>query len=74
MRHGKYYNRHRDQHHGALLIHVERKRMCTAISTLAHSIAPSTHRVKLLHVHVQTISHDHSKACAGHRQIARILE
>jgi hypothetical protein len=52
---------------------VERKRMCTAISTLAHSIAPAAQRLKPLRVHIRTIICDHSKEVSGHRQIARIL-
>ena len=47
--------------------------MFTAISTLAHSIAPAAHRLKPLRVHVRTIIYDNSKEFAGHRQIARIL-
>ncbi len=57
----------------ALLIHAERKRMYTAISTLAHSTAPAAPRLKPLRVHVRTIIYDNSKEVSGHRQIARIL-
>ncbi|MEK9142350.1 MAG: IS30 family transposase [Nitrospirota bacterium] len=72
-RRGKHYNRRGARHQGAVLIHVERKRMFTAISTLAHSIAPATHRLKPLRVHVRTITHDNGKEFAGHRHLARIL-
>jgi len=48
-----------------VLIHVERKRMFTAISTLAHSIAPAAHRLKLLRVHVRTIIYDNRKEFAS---------
>jgi IS30 family transposase len=72
-RRGKRWNRRGARQYGVVRVHVERTRMCTAISTLAHSIEPSAHRMKSLRVHVRTISHDHSKECAGHRQIASIL-
>jgi IS30 family transposase len=47
--------------------------MFTAISTLAHSIAPAAQRLKPLRVHDRTITHDNGKEFAGYRHLARIL-
>jgi IS30 family transposase len=47
--------------------------MFTAVSTLAYWMVPAADRLKPLRVHVQTIIYDNSQECAGHRQIARIL-
>ena len=64
---------------GALLTHVERKRLFATISKLTRSTATAAHRTTLrrltpLRDHVHTITYDNGKEFAGHRQRAHRLQ
>ena len=66
-------------HKGALLTHVERKRVFTTISKLTRSTAMAAHRATVrrltpLRDHVHTITYDNGKEFAGHRQTAHRLQ
>ncbi|MEO8341743.1 MAG: IS30 family transposase [Nitrospirota bacterium] len=66
-------------HKGALLTHVERKRVFTTISALTRSTATAVHRPTVrrltpLRDHVYTITYDHGNEFAGHRQTAHGLQ
>lgn len=66
------------RHNGARLTHVERKRLFTTITKLTRPTAEAAHRATVhrlnpLRDHVHTITYDHGKEFAGHRNTAPCL-